>query len=375
MTAFLTRIWIRFKHGITAKAQVIYHRGRRAIPITLLVSLRAGLMMAEEPVPSLVERLPPGLRPPFHWQSSEPLLQAPVGGLDEYYSLKDPSIVFYQGQWHLFCTVRGANRSHQIEYLRLSDLAHPANVERQFMAIHSGFYCAPQVFFFRPQQKWYLICQASDPSWNPTYGPAFATTTDISDVASWSRLAPLQHQKSTANAELDFWIICDSEKAHLFFTSLDGQMWREETKLSDFPHGWSTPVVALKGDVFEASHTYKVRGSEFYLTLIEAQHKLGGRYYKAYVADRLDGTWQPIAASEANSFADSNHVRFKGTQWSDSISHGELLRAEYDERVEVQPNTLRFIFQGVLKTESQGKVYGQLPWKLGILSRAEDPEP
>jgi hypothetical protein len=37
-------------------------------------------------------------------------------------------------------------------------------------------------------------------------------------------------------------------------------MWREDTSLTDFPTGWSEPVLAIKGDVFEASHVYKLEG-------------------------------------------------------------------------------------------------------------------
>jgi hypothetical protein len=276
--------------------------------------------------------------------------------------------VFDQGRWHLFCTVRGRERSHQIEYLTFADFDHAPQAQRQFLNIHPGFYCAPQVFYFRPQQTWYLICQASDPAWQPEYGPAFSTTKDIADAGSWSPLRPLGYHKPADNAGLDFWIICDDDNAHLFFTTLDGRMWREQTRLSDFPAGWSEPVVALQADVFEASHTYKLQGVDLYLTVIEAQGAQGGRYYKAYIADRLDGEWQPLADQEANSFAGQTNVSFPGVPWSDSISHGELLRAGIDQRLEIDPARLRFLFQGVTQPQRAGKVYGQFPWRLGLLT-------
>jgi hypothetical protein len=127
-------------------------------------------------------------------------------------------------------------------------------------------------------------------------------------------------------------------------------------------------VVALQADVFEASHTYTLQGLDLYLTVIEAQHPQGGRYYKAYVADRLDGEWQPLADQEANSFADRTNVSFPGEPWSDSISHGELLRAGIDQRVEIDPARLQFLFQGVTQQQRAGKVYGQFPWRLGLLT-------
>jgi len=67
---------------------------------------------------------------------------------------------------------------------------------------------------------------------------------------------------------LDFWVICDEKNAHLFYTSLDGRMWRRQTAMADFPFGWSEPVLALQGDIFEASHTYRLKGRNQYLTIV-----------------------------------------------------------------------------------------------------------
>jgi hypothetical protein len=60
-------------------------------------------------------------------------------------------------------------------------------------------------------------------------------------------------------------------------------------------------------------------------------------------------------------------------RWIDSISHGELLRAGVDERLEVDGRNLRFLFQGVTDRDRAGKPYGAIPWSLGLLEpvRAE----
>jgi len=143
-------------------------------------------------------------------------------------------------------------------------------------------------------------------------------------------------------------------------------MWRAETSLADFPSGWSKPEVVLRGDIFEASHTYRLKGLEKYLTVIEAQAG-GRRYYKAYLADRLDGKWKPLAATREKPFAAPGNVRFTAEKWTDSFSHGEMIRAGYDEKLEVDPAKLRFIFQGVLDKDKAGKPYGRIPWRLGLL--------
>jgi hypothetical protein len=145
-------------------------------------------------------------------------------------------------------------------------------------------------------------------------------------------------------------------------------MWRSTAKLTDFPRGWGRPEVVLEGDIFEASHTYRLRGLDRFLTVVEAQGPGGRRYYKAYLADRLDGKWTPLAATREKPFAAPVNVRQEGKPWTESFSHGELLRAGTDERLEVEPGRLRFLFQGVSDADRQGKPYGDIPWKLGLLT-------
>jgi hypothetical protein len=220
------------------------------------------------------------------------------------------------------------------------------------------------VFYFTPHKKWYLIFQMTDKTRQPPYFPAFATTTTLADPDSWSKPVALVTAKpSGAKAWLDFWVIAADQHAYLFFTSLDGKMWRMQTRLVDFPSGWGAAEVALTGDVFEASHTYRLKGTNQYLTLIEAQKSAPGwRYYKAFLADRLDGAWRELPA-----FASLANVKDRGAHWTDSFSHGELLRAGVDEKLEVDPAHLRLLIQGVLDCDKAGKPYGQIPWRLGLL--------
>ncbi|MGQ9575337.1 MAG: non-reducing end alpha-L-arabinofuranosidase family hydrolase [Thermoguttaceae bacterium] len=309
----------------------------------------------------------------FQWTISQPLVAPAQRPEDPCYSVKDPSVVFHQGRWHLFCTIRSVRRSHQIEYLSFADWKEADAAPRHLLQVHDGFYCAPQVFFFAPHRKWYLICQASDKSWKPEYGAAYSITTDIADPASWSRLKPLDARPADGKAGLDFWVICDAQKAHLFFTTLDGRLWREQTRLADFPAGWSEPKLAIQGDLFEASHTYRLKGLDQYLTVVEAQGGHGWRYYKAYLADRLEGPWRPLAATKDHAFASLANAQSAGPRWTDSISHGELLRAGVDQHLEVDPANLRFLFQGVSDQARAGKPYGQIPWRLGMLERYAGP--
>ena len=95
------------------------------------------------------------------------------------------------------------------------------------------------------------------------------------------------------------------------------------------------------------------------------------RYFKAYLADRLDGEWTPIAATKDKNFASMANTRPIGERWADSISHGEWIRSGIDERMAVDPTNLRFVFQGVSNRERAGKSYREIPWRLGMLETGE----
>ena len=308
-----------------------------------------------------------GLPTSFKWKINPPLVSPAKRTNDPCYSVKDPSIVFYNGRWHLFCTIRSQKRTHQIEYLSFDKWENANNAPRHILKLTDGYFCAPQVFYFTPHKKWYLIYQIIEPSRKPSLQPAFSTTTEIDKPESWSK-PTLLFSTAPRNVTqwIDFWITCDNKKAHLFFTSMDGKMWHSETDIEKFPDGWKEPTVVLRGDIFEASHTYKVKGENIYLTIVEAQNA-GRRYYKAYTATRLDGEWKPLADTLENSFASPTNAKHISGHWTDSFSHGEIIRSGYDEKLEIDPTNLKFLFQGVSDADRTGKPYGQIPWQLGML--------
>jgi hypothetical protein len=311
----------------------------------------------------------------FRWTSSPPLVAPVERPGDPCFSVKDPTVVRYNGRWHLFCTIRSEKRTHQIEYLSFADWKHADAAPRHVLAISDGYFCAPQVFWFEPHRKWYMVLQVADPSRKVGLQPAFSTTETIDDPGSWSKPTLLYRDKHPENITgwIDFWVICDETKAHLFFTSNNGLMWRAETSLANFPHGWTEPKVVLKGDIFEASCTYRLKGSGKYLTIVEAETSRAGgwRYYKAYLADALDGEWKPLADSWEKPFAGPANVSFGGEKWSESVSHGELIRPGHDQTLEVDPDNLRFLYQGVLEKDRKGKAYGRIPWRLGMLEQGK----
>lgn len=347
-------------------------RARRIVGLLALALVSSMAFTSEPSTPSSdsLANLPAGR---FRWTVGPPLVSAAARTENPSVSMKDPTIVRYEDRWHLFCTIRPERRPAQIEYLSFRDWKDADAAQRHVLNFSEKYFCAPEVFYFAPQKKWYLIYQLGDLTGKYLL-PTFSTTTDIGDPKSWSAPEYFYREKAKdVPGGIDFWVICDETRAFLLYTSLNGQMWRAETKLSDFPHGWMAPKVCLQADIFEAGHTYRLKGLNKYLTVIEAQTgvKPGWRYYKAYLADRLDGEWKPLADTREKPFASAVNVRDTGEHWTDSFSHGELLRDGYDEKLEVDPANLRFLFQGVSDEKRAGKNYGQIPWQLGILEPAK----
>jgi hypothetical protein len=204
---------------------------------------------------------------------------------------------------------------------------------------------------------------------------AYSTTTDIANPDSWTRAKPILDGGDDDPRQaggLDYWIICNDQRAYLFLTNLDGKMWRLWTLLADFPKGFGHCELALDAKIFEASHTYRLKGLDKYLTIVEEN---GRRYYKAYLADRLDGPWRPVADTAERPFAGWTNIRpASGVEpWTDNISHGELVRDGHDQTLTVDPGKLQFVFQGMWDKDKSGKSYGQFQWRIGMLTPVEPP--
>jgi endo-1,4-beta-xylanase len=333
-------------------------------PLTVLsivtATLGAGCVSAA-PAPAIA----------FEWKSSEPLIKPPADA-KQIHGVKDPTIVYHDNRYHVFLTTATTN-GWGMAYTSFTtwDEAPTAPL---FMLdkspIGPGYRAAPQVFYFAPQKLWYLIYQGGD--------PLYSTTSNIADPMSWTAPKPfyatVPASVKDANGHatwLDFWIICDEKKCHLFSTGDNGRFYRGETTMARFPHGFSEPVVVMdekREDVFEASNTYKIAGTNQYLTLIEAIAP-NGRYFRAWTADRLDGKWQPIPGAKMNMFAGAENVKFNGRIWSEGVSHGELVRAGIDQTLAIDPcKPLQFLYQGLDMEKGKHYEYIELPYRLGVIT-------
>ena len=314
----------------------------------------------------------------FTWTASTALIAPASDAEHDLVAIKDPTVVRFEDRWHLFATTANTDQEWSLVYLNFEDWKDAASAEQYYMDQTPGFegyLAAPHVFYFTPQKRWYLVYQ--------TQPPKYSTTDDISDPSSFTQPKPLFTGKPRSAPDLwiDYWVICDDDNCYLFFTGDDGALYRSRTSREDFPDGMDEPVIAMrmaKNDLFEGSATYKIKGADGYVTLVEAIGPSGVRYYKAWTADALDGAWTPIANSFDRPFAGERNVSFTGDAWTRDISHGELLRDGYDERMEVDlcGGKLQMLFQGEdFAAGEAASDYSQRPYRLGLLTQGpSDPD-
>jgi hypothetical protein len=329
--------------------------------------------------------LPGRLGKPLTWVSTAPLVVPQHDDTHFLFSVKDPTVAFIDGRWEIYATANmvmgpqaaplvqpGAARparggTFNMVHLSFNDWKDAPQARLFYMdnAGFTGYKCAPELFYFAPHKKWYLTFQ--------TQAPAFSTSVTPGDPTSWTKpenfFANDLYRQYMPRLPIDYHFIGDGQYMYMFFTGDDGYFYRSRTTYAEFPKGFSKPVVAMRGTrntVFEASFTYKIKGTDKYLTIVEAL----GRYYRAYVADKLDGEWYPIEGFDTmeRPFAGRANVTFEpGVEpWSVQVSHGELILDSNDERMILDPDNLTFLYQGISAADNKGD-YGALAYKLGLL--------
>src|SRR6185369_14678348 len=115
----------------------------------------------------------------FRWTTGDPVLAPARNRDDPCHAIKDPTVVHHEERWHVFATIRSRRRTHQIEYLAFADWAQADRSERHVLTLTDGYFCAPQVLYFRPRRRWYLIYQVNDRNRRPALQPAFSTTENL----------------------------------------------------------------------------------------------------------------------------------------------------------------------------------------------------
>ncbi len=337
--------------------------------IRYLMAIAAVLLTALLNVPAANAAALPGS---FRWSSSGVLISPKSDASHSIAGIKDPTVVYSGGKYHVFASTANA-AGYNLVYLNFSDWSQAGSATQHYLdktAIGSGYRAAPQVFYFAPQGKWYLVYQNGN--------AAYSTNSDIANPNGWSApknfygaMPDIIKQNIGSGYWVDMWVICDSANCYLFSSDDNGHLYRSQTTVANFPNGFGNTVIAMrdsnKNNLFEASNVYKIAGQNQYLLLVEAIGSDGRRYFRSWTSSSIAGTWSPLAASESNPFARASNVTFPGGQWSKDISHGEMIRSGNDQTLPVNPCRLQYLYQG--KDPNAGGDYNSLPWRLGLLTQ------
>lgn len=342
-----------------------------------------------------------GLFPFKKWTVSKPIFKpGPKGTFDDV-AVKDPTIVYYNGTYHMFYTSKaGKEARKKLEYsgtggscsgyVCAPTLEELNQVRRYDLStMYKSVIIAPQVFYFEPQKLWYLIAQTTVEG-KPDLAPIYMTNPAIENVQGWSKPQIIKTKKSNDGFWIDFWVICDEQKAHLFYTDHEGSLFRFECPIEKFPEGYADEkeetVLTERGEnskgrwrLHEGSHIYYVKKENKYLALLEAVYPhptrknywdSRSRFMFAMVADKLEGPWRRVEADQNEFAGDPTYLFNEDGSKSDydQVSHFELIRSGYDQRLEIEDFKLQLLFQAFDADEIGSDFkYDFLPWELAIM--------
>ncbi|HKX31607.1 MAG TPA: non-reducing end alpha-L-arabinofuranosidase family hydrolase [Blastocatellia bacterium] len=287
------------------------------------------------------------------WRADAPILFRAGAEPYDHYAVKDPTIVFSGGRYHMFYTGANASGGWQMLYSSATTLEGFRTAAHLYLSrIGEGYFAAPHVFYFEPQGLWYLIYQ------DGTFGAAYATTTNLADPNSWSGPRSLG---ISGNLGWDYYVICDNTSCYMYNTPSDGsrRIYVRRTAIGNFPTGWGTPSVAVT-DTFEGTNVYRSLADGQYYLVVE--DLLDNRYYELWRSSGAGGPWTKVAEK----WAWRGNLVYTANQWTTSVSHGEFIRAGVNQRLEINDiNRVDFLIQGT--TQLSCCPYQQIPWDLGMI--------
>lgn len=289
----------------------------------------------------------------LQWTSTGPLAEPKNPGAK---SLKDFSVTKYNGKYLVYATTADGNWNGFTSTFASFD--QWADADQRYI---SGL-VAPTIFYFTPKDTWVLAYQ---------WGFKYATSSTPDDPNSWSATKSLLNGDPTGGrgtGPIDQTIICDDSDCYIFFNDDAGGVYRGSMPIDQFPGTFSNATRIMNEStsvIFEGVQVYSVKGSDQYLMIIENN---GTRFFRAWTADSLDGEWTPLegASSEQQPFAGRNNVTWPDGQWTNDISHGDLVRENPSEKMEIDPCNLQMIYQG--RDPNRNADYIDLAYRPGLLT-------
>jgi hypothetical protein len=302
----------------------------------------------------------------FQWTSTGSLAEPKSPSGHNFVSLKDFTVVHSQNQFIVYATVFDTTASWSGVNFNFTDWSQAGQAPQTYLGpTPLGGAVAPNLFYFTPKNLWVLTYQ---------WGFKYATTTDPTKPSTWSSPKGLMTGDptgGTGTGPIDQTVICDAKNCYLFFAGDNGHIYRASMPIANFP-GTFTGAASILSDtqakLFEAVQVYTVKGAGTYLMIVEAMGG-GGRYFRAFTAPSLDGTFTAMsgASTEAAPFAGKSNVTFTGAAWTNDISHGDMVREDPSETQTIDPCNMQFLYQG--RDPKSTASYGELPYRPGLLTR------
>jgi len=282
----------------------------------------------------------------------------PSGSFDDI-AVKDPTIVYSGGRYHMFYTGRD-NNSWRMGYASATTLEGLNNSSHTYMSnlasVTGNYFCAPQVFYHTSKGQWYLIFQSG------VGGATYSTNSNVGNPSGWSTPRSMGF-----SGGIDFTCIREGNTMYLFYAPADDSrtILRRSTSVANFPTGWSSATVVAT-NTFEGQNVYRNLADGQYYMIVEDI----ARHFELWRASSPGGSFTKLAEE----WAHRNDIVYEADHWTDQISHGEVIRAGTNEYMEVTDlNNCTMIFQGVV--DGNYGSYWQIPYDIGVARNGSGGDP
>lgn len=275
---------------------------------------------------------------------------------NNWHSLKDFSVTKYNGKYLVYGTVNDGNWQGFMSTFDSFDQWKDAP-----QVYHAGC-VAPSIFYFEPKDTWILAYQ---------WGMRYRTSKTPDDFSTWSAEKSLMTGDPTngrGTGPIDQALICDDTDCYLFFNDDAGGVYRGSMPIADFP-GAFTNVTRIMDQptnvIFEGIQVYSVKGSNQYLMMIENN---GTRAFRAWTTTDLGGEWTALSGANTTQqpLAGEANVEWPDGKWTNDISHGDIVRENPSQKMEIDPCHLQLLYQG--RDPNVQTDYGSLPYRPGLLT-------
>jgi hypothetical protein len=93
----------------------------------------------------------------FRWRSSGPLIAPKSDATHNILAVKDPSVVYHNGRYHVFASTANSSGNYSLVYMNFTDWSQAGSAQHHYLdqtPVGGGYKAAPHVFFFTPQNRW-----------------------------------------------------------------------------------------------------------------------------------------------------------------------------------------------------------------------------